>query len=90
VAVSNSFAITRPTDGQTVRLPSALLQPIVTDDVAAALANVAVAEPLKGMVELAGPEAIPLDEVVRQFLKATRAPPARSSRTSKPLASASR
>jgi len=62
------------TDGQTVRLPSALLQPIVSDDVAAALASVAVAEPLNRMVELAGPEAIPLDEVVRQFLKANRDP----------------
>ena len=62
------------TDGQTVRLPSALLQPIVSDDVATALACVAVAEPLNSMVELAGPEAIPLDEVVRQFLKANRDP----------------
>src|SRR5437867_3278636 len=60
------------TDGQTVRLPSALTQPIVSDDVAAALTGVAVAEPLNRSVELAGPEAIPLDEVVRQFLKANR------------------
>jgi len=60
------------TDGQTVRLPSALLQPIVSDDVAAALADVAVAEPLNRIVDLAGPDAIPLDEVVRQFLKAKR------------------
>src|SRR3970282_1515318 len=62
------------TDGQTVRLPPALMQPIVSDDVATVLASVAVAEPLKGMVELAGPDAIPLDEVVRQFLKANRDP----------------
>ncbi len=62
------------TDGQTVRLPSALLQPIVSDDVATALASVAVAEPSNSMLELAGPEAIPLDEVVRQFLKANRDP----------------
>jgi uncharacterized protein YbjT (DUF2867 family) len=62
------------TDGQTVRLPSALLQPIVSDDVAAALANVAVAEPLNRLIDLAGPDAIPLDEVVRQFLKANRDP----------------
>ena len=58
------------TDGQTVRLPFALLQFIVSDDVAAALASIAVAEPLNRMVDLAGPEAIPIDEVVRQFLKA--------------------
>src|SRR6266849_3114290 len=62
------------TDGQTVRLPSALLQPIVSDDVATALASVAVAEPSNSMLELAGPEAIPRDEVVRQFLEANRDP----------------
>jgi uncharacterized protein YbjT (DUF2867 family) len=62
------------TDGQTVRLPSALMQPILSDDVAAALAGIAVAEPLNSVVELAGPEAIPLDDVVRQFLKADRDP----------------
>jgi uncharacterized protein YbjT (DUF2867 family) len=44
------------TDGQTVRLPPALMQPVVSDDVAAALADVAVEEPLNGTVELAGPE----------------------------------
>src|SRR5216117_4295985 len=47
------------TDGQAVRLPPALMQPIVSDDVAAALAEIAVAEPLNGTVELAGPEPIP-------------------------------
>lgn len=62
------------TDGQTVRLPSALLQPILADDIAAALAGIAVAEPLNRMIELAGPDAIPLDEVVRQFLKAKHDP----------------
>src|SRR5437870_5625866 len=62
------------TDGQTVRLPPALLQPIVSDDVGSALASVAVAEPLNRVVDLAGPDAIPLDEVVRQFLKANRDP----------------
>jgi len=58
------------TEGQTVRLASALMQPILADDVAAALAGVAVAQPLNRMVELAGPDAIPLDEVIRRFLKA--------------------
>jgi uncharacterized protein YbjT (DUF2867 family) len=60
------------TDGQTVRLSPALVQPIVSDDVAAALAEVAVAEPLNGTVELAGPEPIQLDELVRRFLSASR------------------
>src|SRR5512145_81245 len=43
------------TDGQTVRLPPALMQPIVSDDVAAALADVAINAPVNGMIELAGP-----------------------------------
>ena len=58
------------TEGATVRLPSALMQPIVSDDVAAALADVAVGEPLNGMVELAGPEPIRMDELVRRYLSA--------------------
>ena len=56
------------TDGQTVRLPPALMQPIVSDDVAAALADFTVGVPLNGTVELAGPEPIRLDELVRRFL----------------------
>jgi uncharacterized protein YbjT (DUF2867 family) len=59
------------TDGQTVRLSSAHLQPIAADDVAAEMADVAVNEPVNGMVELAGPQLIPLDELVRQFFRAT-------------------
>jgi len=58
------------TEGQTVRLPPALMQPIVSDDVAAVVADVAVGKPLNGTVELAGPEPIRLDELVRRFLKA--------------------
>jgi len=60
------------TDGQTVRLPPALMQPIVSDDVAAALANIAVEQPLNGTVDLAGPEPIRMDELVRRFLSANR------------------
>jgi uncharacterized protein YbjT (DUF2867 family) len=60
------------TDGQTVRLSPALMQPIVSDDVAAALVQVVVDAPLNGTVELAGPEPIRLDELVRQFLSAHR------------------
>ncbi|MEY9625897.1 uncharacterized protein YbjT (DUF2867 family) [Sinorhizobium fredii] len=41
---------------------------------AAALADVAVAAPINGTVEVAGPEAIPLDDLVRRFLKATQDP----------------
>src|SRR5262245_30571438 len=58
------------TDGQTVRLPPAMMQPIAADDVAAGLADVALAEPLNDTVELAGPEQIRMDELVRRFLQA--------------------
>jgi uncharacterized protein YbjT (DUF2867 family) len=58
------------TQGQTVRLPPALMQPIVSDDVAAVMADVALAEPLNGTFDLAGPEPIRQDELVRRFLKA--------------------
>jgi uncharacterized protein YbjT (DUF2867 family) len=62
------------TDGQTVRLPPALFQPIASDDVAAALVQVVVAAPLNGTVELAGPERLALDKLVGRFLSATRDP----------------
>jgi uncharacterized protein YbjT (DUF2867 family) len=58
------------TGGDTVRLPPALMQPIASDDVAAALADVAVGRPVNGMVELAGPEPLPMDALVRRFLRA--------------------
>jgi len=58
------------TEGATVRLPSVLMQPIAAEDVAAALADVAVGEPTNGMIEIAGPEQIRQDELVRQFLRA--------------------
>ena len=59
------------TEGATVRLASVLMQPIVSDDVAAAMADVAVGEPMNAMIEIAGPEQIRQDELVRQFLRAT-------------------
>jgi uncharacterized protein YbjT (DUF2867 family) len=62
------------TDGQTVRLSPALLQPIASDDVAAALVDVVVDAPLNGTVELAGPERLPLDKFVGRFLSATQDP----------------
>jgi uncharacterized protein YbjT (DUF2867 family) len=57
-------------EGQAVRLPPALMQPIVSDDVAAALADVAINAPVNGMIEIAGPEQIRQDELVRRFLSA--------------------
>jgi uncharacterized protein YbjT (DUF2867 family) len=62
------------TSGQTVRLPSALFQPIFSDDLAANVAKIAVAKPLNGTVEIAGPDAVPFDEVVRQYLAAHHDP----------------
>jgi len=62
------------TVGQTVRLSSALAQPIGSDDVAAAMADVAVGPPVNGTIEIAGPERIPLDQFVGRFLTATQDP----------------
>lgn len=53
-----------------IRLPPALMQPISGDDVAKALAGVAVAEPVNGMIEVAGPDPIRQDDLVRQYLVA--------------------
>jgi uncharacterized protein YbjT (DUF2867 family) len=58
------------TDGNTVRLSPALVQPESADDVADTLADVAVGAPLNDTVELAGPEAFPLDKLARRFLDA--------------------
>jgi uncharacterized protein YbjT (DUF2867 family) len=62
------------TEGQTVRLSPAVFQPIAADDVAAALTGFALAAPLNGTVEIAGPEPIRMDEFARRFLRATRDP----------------
>src|ERR1700682_2227384 len=58
-------------DGSTVRLSSVLMQPIVSDDVAAAVAEVALGQPINGMIEVAGPDRIRQDELVRQYLSVT-------------------
>src|SRR5437016_14189159 len=44
------------TDGNTVRLPPVLIQPIAADDVASAVGRVSVGSPLNGIVEIAGPD----------------------------------
>lgn len=64
--------IAQPTPGSDeIRVSPALFQPIASDDVVAALADLALAPPLNGTVEVAGPRAIPLDEAVRSFAQAT-------------------
>ncbi|MGO4682174.1 SDR family oxidoreductase [Hyphomicrobium sp. 2TAF46] len=59
------------TKGSDVHLSPAFLQPISSDDVAAALAELTVGKPVNGIVEVAGPEKIPLDEIARRYLSAT-------------------
>ncbi len=56
------------TDGNAIRLSPALLQPIASDDVASALAAMATDKPVNRIVELAGPERIPLDALARLYL----------------------
>jgi|SRR5215469_12246968 len=61
-------------DGNKVRLPPVLFQPIAADDVAALVADVALAAPRTGIVEIAGPERAPFNEIVARYLKATGDP----------------
>jgi uncharacterized protein YbjT (DUF2867 family) len=56
------------TEGNTVRLPIAFVQPIVSDDVVAALADVVMGNPVNGIVEVAGPEKFRMDDLVRRVL----------------------
>lgn len=56
------------TDGDNVRLPPVQFQPMAADDVASAIVDVALAEPVNGMIEIAGPEAFTLAEAVRKVL----------------------
>ena len=57
------------TDGDTVRLAPVLIQPESADDVAATLCDVALGEPVNGVVELGGPDQFRLDELVRRVLR---------------------
>jgi uncharacterized protein YbjT (DUF2867 family) len=62
------------TDGNKVRLPSALIQPMAADDVASAVGRIAVGSPVNGTVEIGGPEKFRLDELVRRGLAASNDP----------------
>ena len=62
------------TQGQTARLSPALVQPMASEDVAAAVADAALGAPVNGTVEVAGPERIPLDDIVRRYLRAKKDP----------------
>ena len=62
--IVQSFAV-----GEEIRISPALIQPIAAVDVVAALTDVALAAPVNGTVEVAGPEAMPLDDLARRFLR---------------------
>jgi uncharacterized protein YbjT (DUF2867 family) len=62
------------TDGHTVRLAPAFIQPMAADDVAGAVAKVALGAPVNGIVEIAGPESFRLDDLIRQDLSAHHDP----------------
>jgi uncharacterized protein YbjT (DUF2867 family) len=61
-------------DGNMVRLSPGLFQPIASDDVAAIVADVALAAPRSGIVEIAGPERAPFNEIIARYLKAVGDP----------------
>ena len=61
-------------DGNIVRISTGLFQPIAADDVAAFVADVAVAKPANGIVEIAGPERAPFNEIIARYLKAVGDP----------------
>jgi uncharacterized protein YbjT (DUF2867 family) len=62
------------TDGNKVRISPSLFQPIAADDVAANVADVALAPPRNGIVEIAGPERAPFNEIVARYLQAVGDP----------------
>ena len=62
------------TEGNIVRLPHVLIQPMAAEDVASAVAGVATGAPVDGIVEVGGPEKFRLDELVGQYLAATGDP----------------
>jgi len=62
------------TKGNIVRVSPGLFQPIAADDVAAFVADVALAAPRSGIVEIAGPERAPFNEIVARYLKAAGNP----------------
>jgi uncharacterized protein YbjT (DUF2867 family) len=61
-------------DGNMIRISPGLFQPIASDDVSAFVADVALAAPRNGIVEIAGPERAPFNEIVARYLKAVGDP----------------
>jgi uncharacterized protein YbjT (DUF2867 family) len=67
---ARGIADTATADDGTVVLPTALAQPVAADDVAAAVRDVVLGKPANAIIELAGPESLPMAEWVRQTLAA--------------------
>jgi uncharacterized protein YbjT (DUF2867 family) len=65
---------TASADGNLVRLSPGLFQPIAADDVATMVADVALATPRNGIVEIAGPERAPFNEFIARYLRAVGDP----------------
>ncbi|PZX26151.1 conserved hypothetical protein; UDP-glucose 4-epimerase domain [Cupriavidus phytorum] len=61
-------------DGDAIRLSSASIQPIASDDVAEAVADQALADPANGIIDIAGPQRFALSELVQRYLEATDDP----------------
>ena len=62
------------TDGNKISISPGLFQPIAADDVAANVADVALTAPRNGIVEIAGPERAPFNEIIARYLKAVGDP----------------
>jgi uncharacterized protein YbjT (DUF2867 family) len=62
------------TEGNKVRLPPVLFQPMAAQDVASALGGIAMGSPVNGVLEIAGPEQFHLDELIRRDLAARKDP----------------
>lgn len=62
------------TQGNQVRLAPVLIQPMAADDVASAMCEAALGAPVNGTIEVAGPEQVRLDELIRRGLKAKNDP----------------
>lgn len=58
------------TEGDAVRFSDALIQPVAADDLADAIAELALSPPINGITEIAGPDAYPMHDLVRRYLAA--------------------
>lgn len=74
LAASPSTGAAAGADDNRVRLSNAGFQPIAADDVAEAVAEAALAAPINDIIEIAGPERLPLSELVARYLKTTNDP----------------